>query len=130
MSAIESAFLGTIVRDVETRTSKSGREYLKFSVRVGEGDTAQFVGVMLFGDDVPELADKLSKGCRIYVEGKLSLDEWAAQDGTKRHGLNVMSWHARLPQIGKNKNRRDDAGTAQHGTHAPLRDDFDDPIPF
>jgi single-strand DNA-binding protein len=85
---------------------------------------------MLFGDDVPELADKLSKGSRIYVEGSLRLDTWEQQDGTKRSGLNVMSWHARLAQIGKNKPRRNDAGTAQHDTHAPLRDDFDDPLPF
>jgi single-strand DNA-binding protein len=127
---VECALLGTIARDVEKRTSKSGREYLKFSVRVGDGDTAQFVSVMLFGDDVAELAGKLSKGSRIYVEGSLRLDTWEQQDGTKRSGLNVMSWHTRLSEIGKNKPKRNDTGTAQHGVHAPLRDDPDDQIPF
>jgi hypothetical protein len=49
-------------------------------------------------------------GTRVYVEGNMmKLDEWTAQDGTMRHGLSCMSFHARVAQIGGNKPKRDPA---------------------
>ena len=35
MSGIETAFFGVLGRDADLKTSKAGRQYLKFSVRVG-----------------------------------------------------------------------------------------------
>jgi single-stranded DNA-binding protein len=104
--SIEVALFGTLGRDAEAKTSKSGKSYLRFSVHTGDGDTAQWISVMLFGDDVPDLAPKLVKGSRVYIEGSIKLDEWTAQDGTKRYGLNVMSWRCRLAAIGQNKPKR------------------------
>jgi single-strand DNA-binding protein len=104
---IEAAFFGALGRDAELKTSKAGKKYLRLNVRVGNGDGAQWVGVMVFGDEAEELAPKLLKGCRVYCEGKLSLDEWTAQDGSKRHGLNVMSFHCRLSAIGRNRPKSD-----------------------
>lgn len=66
---------------------------------------------MVFGNDVPELAQRLVKGSKIYIEGTLKLDEWTAQDGTKRHGLSVMSWHTRLAEIGRNRPKREVTNT-------------------
>ena len=99
---IECAFFGTLGRDAEAKTSKSGKSYLRLNVRVGDGDAAQWVSVMAFDSKAIELADKLVKGANVYVEGRLALDEWTGQDGAKRHGLSVMSFHCRLAQIGRN----------------------------
>lgn len=90
---IKCSFTGTIFRDAELRTSKAGKQYLRFSARVGHGDRVQWVGVMVFGDDLSEMAPKLVKGSAAYVEGNLSLDEWTGKDGEKRHGLSVLSSH-------------------------------------
>jgi single-strand DNA-binding protein len=109
MSSIEVALFGVLGRDGELKTSKNGKAYLRMNVRTGDGDGAQWVSVMLFGDDVPELAQRLVKGARVYVEGSLKLDSWRGQDGTERHGLSVMSWHCRLAEIGRNKPKRDSA---------------------
>jgi len=76
-------------------------------------------------------------GARVYVEGILKLDEWTAQDGTKRHGLSVMSWHCRPSQIGRNKPRSGDDGN-QKIAASPRRDpvrqsppvEFDDGMPL
>jgi len=76
-------------------------------------------------------------GARVYVEGILKLDEWTAQDGTKRHGLSVMSWHCRLSQIGRNKPRSRDDGNqkiAASQRRDPVRQsppvEFDDGMPL
>jgi single-stranded DNA-binding protein len=128
--SIECALFGTLGRDGELKTSKTGKQYLRLNVRVGDGDAAQWVSAMVFGDDVAELAQKLTKGCRVYLEGSIKLDEWTAQDGSKRHGLSVMSWHCRLAAIGQNKPKRE-RDDKKPSTPAPAVGGFyNDEIPF
>jgi single-stranded DNA-binding protein len=103
MSGIEAAFFGALGRDAESKISKGGKPYLRLNIRVGDGDGAQWVSVMVFDQSAIDAVDKLIKGARCYVEGSLSVTEWSGQDGVKRHGLSVMSWHCRLSQIGRNK---------------------------
>lgn len=125
--SIECAFFGALVRDADSKTSKaSGKAYLRFTVRVGDGDDASFVSVRSFDPAALVVADKLVKGARVYCEGKIALDEWTAQDGSKRHGLSVMSFHTHLAAIGKNKPSREHQDEAAARRSAPP----DDPIPF
>ncbi|WP_024519381.1 single-stranded DNA-binding protein [Bradyrhizobium sp. Tv2a-2] len=126
---IECAFFGALGRDAESKTSASGKPYLKLNVRVGDGDTCQWISVLAFDPDAIGVADKMVKGARVYIEGKLSLNEWTGTDGSKRNGLSVMSFHARLSQIGRNKKPKSDRQVASRYTGR--RDlDLDDSIPF
>ena len=81
---------------------------------------------MVFDERAIAVADKLVKGARIYLEGKLSLNEWTAQDGTARAGLSVMSWHCRLAQIGRAKTKSEKPKPESAAAGAV----FDDDIPF
>jgi single-stranded DNA-binding protein len=123
--SIECAFFGSLVRDAETKTSKSGKQYLRINVRIENGEAAQFINTMVFDTDAVDGADKLVKGARVYIEGKLSLDEWTGADGAKRHGLSVRSWHCRLSAIGRNKPKRkiDREATAPYGNRPAFNDD-------
>src|SRR5215469_9638064 len=103
--SIEAALFGTLGRDGELKTSKNGRAYWRLNVAVSEGDTTQWVNAMVFDERAIAVADKLVKGARVYLEGKLSLNEWTGQDGTTRTGLSVLSWHCRLAQIGRAKTK-------------------------
>jgi single-stranded DNA-binding protein len=103
---LQTAFFGSLARDSEVKTAKSGKPYMRFSVRVSDGDDAQYVSVMAFDAETIGLADKLVKGASVYVEGKLALEEYE-KDGIKRQSLTAMAWHCRLSQIGRNKPRRD-----------------------
>jgi hypothetical protein len=47
MSAIEAAFFGSLARDAECKVLKAGRNYLRCTVGVGEGDAASWVSVMV-----------------------------------------------------------------------------------
>ena len=140
---IECAFFGTLGRDAEAKTSKaSGKPYVRLNVRCGEGDEAQWVAVLSFDEKAMEhqVAGKLLKGARVYVEGKLSPDQWTDKDGKERHGLSCVSWHTRLSQIGRARTRREkgSAASASDGNDGSAavphstagRRELDDEIPF
>jgi single-stranded DNA-binding protein len=124
MSGIEAAFFGALGRDAESKVSKSGKPYLRLNVRVGDGDAAQWVSVMCFDEKAIVLAEQMTKGARVYVEGRIEISEWASQDGAQRHGLSCLSWHTRLAQIGRQKLKREhNNGTKEHSGIDPQLND-------
>jgi single-stranded DNA-binding protein len=132
MSGIEAAFFGALARDAEAKVSKSGKSYLRFTARVGDGDSVSWVSVMAFDQRATETAEKFVKGARVYVEGTIRLEEWAGQDGATRHGLSCMSWHCRLSEIGRNRPKRERRPIAQNPPQTVSRANnyHDDTIPF
>ena len=150
--SIEAAMFGMLGKDAETKTSAAGKPYLRLNIRTGDGDAAQWVNAMCFDAEAIAQAERLCKGARVYIEGTIKLDEWTGQDGAKRRGLSLMSWHCRLSQIGRNRPRRDDRpkaaasgrARADASAYAPIGADsppsapqppkghpaFDDDIPF
>jgi single-stranded DNA-binding protein len=125
---IEAAFFGTLGRDAEAKISKNNKPYLRFSARDGDGDAVQWVTVMYFGADAADLAPKMLKGVRCYVEGSLRLDTWE-HDGKQRAGLSVMSFHCRVAAIGRNKPRRERKPGEKMKSPANGRP-FNDDLPF
>jgi single-stranded DNA-binding protein len=114
MSGIEAAMFGVLGKDAERKTSGSGKSYVRLNLRIGDGNAVQWVNAMTFDPEAIAAADKMRKGAAVYIEGKLSLDEWTGQDGAKRHGLSLMSGHCRLAQIGRNRPvRKADEGEAR-----------------
>jgi single-stranded DNA-binding protein len=132
MSGIEAAFFGALGGDAEKKTSKTGKPYLRLNVRVGDGEGATWVSVLAFDPRAIEQADKFLKGARCYIKGRLSADEWTAQDGTKRHGLSVLSWYTRLSEIGRNKSVRKNGDAKPRPQEKPASANafYDDEIPF
>jgi single-stranded DNA-binding protein len=144
MSGIEAAFFGALSRDAESKTSKSDKPYLRINVRISDGPDAQWISVLAFDEKAIAAADNFVKGARVYVEGRLTLGEYTAGDGSKRASLSCMSWHCRLAQIGRNKTKRARhtaapsiaGGVADFGSAAArtapgqAHADLDDEIPF
>jgi single-stranded DNA-binding protein len=101
--SIDCAFYAVVGRDPELKTSKNGRAYLRLNVRAGNGDAAVWIAVMAF-NDVEELAGRLKKDSKVYVEGAITADAWIDRDGKARASLNVMTWHCvETHRIGRNK---------------------------
>jgi single-stranded DNA-binding protein len=125
--SIDCAFYGVLHRG-ELKTSQSGKPYLRLSVRCGDGDGAQWVNVVAFDPEAIEVADRFVQGARVYVEGKISINEWTADDGAKRHGLSVLAWHCRLPRIGKNRAKSDKSKPQQQPVNE--RPFYSDDMPF
>src|SRR5262245_20640500 len=132
---IDCAFYGFLAADGETKISKAGKTWVRLRVGVGKDDDLQWVSVAVFGQ-AAEVAAKLKKGDRVYVEGSIKLDTWTGNDGTERHGLSVASFKIeRTHNIGRNRpesGRISVAGGIASGqARAPItagRDYHDDPV--
>ena len=103
MTGIECAFTGRLAHEPEIKTSKAGKPWASLSVGVGESEALQWVRVAVFGE-MAEAIRALPKGAKVYVEGRLKLEEWTGKDGVARHGLNVAATLVQpIGQIGKKR---------------------------
>lgn len=85
--------MGNLTRDVEIRYSQSGSAIgntgiatnRKWKSQTGEQkEEVMFVDLTFFGRTAEIANQYLRKGSKVLVDGRLSLDQWTAQDGTKR----------------------------------------------
>jgi single-strand DNA-binding protein len=99
--------VGNLTRDVEIRYISTGTAVTDVGLAVNEKtkkdgvweDTVTFVDVTLWGRTAEVAAEFLRKGSPILIEGKLRLESWEAQDGTKRNKLKVVA--DRMQMLGR-----------------------------
>jgi single stranded DNA-binding protein len=131
MKSIECALQGTLGRDPTRRTSASGRDWVSFSVAVGEEADLQWVDVAAFGPNV-DVAGALIKGDRVYIEGRIKLRTWQNNDGSMRSTLSVSASLVQpLGKIGAQKPKKPRAAKAEKpkvDPNAPIP--FNDALPF
>jgi single-strand DNA-binding protein len=109
VSGIEACFSGRAGSVPELKTSKSGNPWCAFSLAVSDGsDTTQatWVRVCLFGSLAEEMAEKIEKGCRVYAEGRLTLQTYTGRDGAERAGLQLAAHHVTRMAPKANKPKR------------------------
>lgn len=92
--------LGNLTRDPEVRTLPSGQTVTNFAVATNrrwkdkDGNTkedTQYHEISVWGR-LGELASQmLSKGKKVYVEGRLSTTSWEGQDGVKRQKTEIVA---------------------------------------
>ena len=128
MSINKAIISGNLTRDAELRSTASGTPVLSFSVAVNDRrknnqtgeweDVPNFIGCTLFGKYGQSIAQYMTKGAKVAVEGKLRWNQWE-RDGQKRSKVEVMAETVELMQ------RREAAA-------APVYDEavYDDEIPF
>lgn len=101
MSINRVSITGRLTRDPELRQSSKGTYVLGFSVAVngrrknaqtGEWeDEATFVDCVQFGHGADRLAERLSKGSKVAVDGRLRQSTWEdRQTGQRRSKLEVV----------------------------------------
>jgi single-stranded DNA-binding protein len=113
MIGIESALVGTLTRDADFRTSKSGKPFTLLNIQVGDGEARQYVSAIVFGDAATKVAN-LERGRHVYIEGKIEISEWTGSDGKLRAGLKIMSFEAEeIGKIGRRRERKP-AGSPAH----------------
>lgn len=92
--------IGNLTRDPEVRSLPSGQSVCSFAVATNrrwkdkEGNTkedTQYHEVSVWGR-LGELASQmLSKGKKVYVEGRLSTTSWEGNDGVKRQKTEIVA---------------------------------------
>ena len=93
--------VGNLTRDVEIRYTQSGSALAKvgiatsrkFKVNGEQREEVMFIDLTFFGRTAEVANQYLRKGSKVLVEGRLILEQWVAQDGTKRsrHSVTVES---------------------------------------
>jgi single-stranded DNA-binding protein len=125
MTGIECALFGTLTKNADARTGKSGKQFALLNLVVGDGDGRQFVSAIVFGDAAGNVAT-LEKGRRVYLEGRIEISEWTDRDGNQKHGLKVAAFYAvEISKIGRRRERKADDRTVSKPNNF-----FDDKIGF
>ncbi len=120
---------GNLTRDVEVRYTQGGSAIgntaiatsRKFKSATGEQkEEVLFVDITFFGRTAEIANQYLRKGSKVLVDGRLKLDQWTAQDGSKRskHSVTVEN----LQMLGS----KDDS---QGYNAAPAGDTYSQPAP-
>ena len=95
---------GRVTRDTELRYTPNGTAVADVGMcsnRVWskDGDKQEsptFLDITLWGKQAESLAEYLTKGAFIMVEGRLELDTWETEEGVKRSKLKVVAERVNL----------------------------------
>jgi single-strand DNA-binding protein len=91
--------MGNMTRDPQLSFLPSSTPVVEFSIATSrtfkkqdgtQGEETCFTDCQMFGKRAEVVNKYFNKGSKILVEGRLKLDQWDAQDGTKRSKLRVF----------------------------------------
>jgi len=99
MDLNRATILGRLTRDPEVRTTPTGRTVANMAVATNrvwkdqsgaKQEKTEFHNCVLWGK-IGEIAGQyLSKGRRVYIEGRIETRDWTAQDGAKKYRTEII----------------------------------------
>ena len=124
---------GNLTRDPELRSTQSGMAVLSFGVAVNDRrknpstgeweDYPNFVDCTMFGARANSLAQYLSKGTKVSIEGKLRWSQWE-RDGQKRSKLEVI-----VDELEFMSSRTNNGGAQQYDAYGAQPQAYSAPAP-
>lgn len=96
----KAMIIGNLTRDPESRTIPSGQSLSSFSVATSYGwkdqngeqqSRTEFHNVEAWGKLGEICSQYLSKGKKVYIEGRLQTDEWSDQEGNKKQRTKIVA---------------------------------------
>lgn len=100
MNLNRAMIIGNLTRDPETRTMPSGQMVSNFSVATSsqwtdaqgkKQERVEYHSIVAWGKLAEICSQYLTKGKKIYVEGRLQTRDWEAQDGTKKQRTEIVA---------------------------------------
>lgn len=94
--------IGNVGKDPEVRSLQDGTQIVSFTLATSESWTDRASGerkektewtrIVVMGNDhlTRIAAERVHKGSKLYIEGKLQTRKWTAQDGTDRYTTEVL----------------------------------------
>jgi single-strand DNA-binding protein len=152
MSFNKIIIVGNLGKDPELRYTPQGVAVCDFSMATNERkrdksgefqEVATWFRVTLWRNQAENAAKYLKKGSQVFIEGRLSLEEWTDRDGNTRQTLSVQASDMHFigsrgdnaPSVGNDPGEAEFAGPAsgsQETTSPPITRAAaaDDDIPF
>jgi len=134
--------IGNLGRDPEIRFTPSGTAVVNFTMATSDSwtdrdgnsqDRTEWHRIVAFGKLAEIINQYLSKGRRVYIEGRLQTRSWEDKDGNKRNTTEVVATEM-IMLDNRGDSNEGGASQARNGGHAeaPPPDDYgpDDEIPF
>ena len=100
MDLNRATILGRLTRDPEVRTTPNGRSVASLAIATNrvwmnqntgtKEEKVEFHNCVLWGKLAEIAGQYLSKGRRVYVEGRLETRDWTGQDGVKRYRTEII----------------------------------------
>lgn len=145
-----ATILGRLGRDPETRYTADGKPITALSVATSESwkdrssgewkESTEWHKVSVFGPMAEAAGEHLSKGSRVYIEGKLKTRKWQDKDGNDRWTTEITADRMIFldkpddakdaSEVAAKDDRRRTRSTKGNSTETPQNPDFDDEIPF
>lgn len=131
--------IGNLTRDPQLSYLPSQTAVVDFGIAsnrrwTGKDGSAKestcFIDCRAYGPQAETINKYLSKGRNIFIEGRLDLDSWTAQDGTKRskHRITVESFQFLGAPGAGSKGQKESIGNSSEPDEPPAS--ADDDIPF
>lgn len=95
-----ATILGNLTRDPEVRQTPSGQNVCTFSVATNrtwndatgnKQEASEFHNVVSWGKLAEICGQYLTKGRKVYIEGRLQTRDWEGQDGIKRYRTEIVA---------------------------------------
>lgn len=128
MTINKAIITGNLTRDAELRSTGGGLAVANFSVAVNERvkstatgeweDRANYIDCTMFGRRAEALAQYMTKGTKVTIEGKLRWSQWE-KNGEKRSKVEVVVDEVELMARGEKR-----------ASEAPSQGVYADDIPF
>ena len=124
---------GNVTKDIELRmTAGKGTPVATTSIAVndgyGENKKTYFVNIVVWGKQAEFFANNVLKGQKVWVNGKLTIRDYEAKDGTKRYVTEVVADMFDGVEWTKSNNTSSNNKSYDEGWDNPVEDD--DEIPF
>jgi single-strand DNA-binding protein len=86
--------IGNVGRDAELAYTTTNTGVCKFSLATTETfkekKTTEWHNVVMFGTRAEKLAQYITKGCQLIVEGKVTYRSWDGKDGAKHYRTEII----------------------------------------
>lgn len=128
--------LGSLGRDAETRSTQGGVSVSTFSMATSRRWKDKSTGDWKEETDwhqivvwrAENLAQYLTKGAKVYLEGRLQTRSYEDREGNKRYATEVVADSVILLGDGKGGTVRAESAPSQHYDGGPSSDDME--VPF
>jgi len=100
MDLNRATIIGRLTRDPEVKTTTSGQSVANIGLATNRvwtdksgvrQEKVEFHNIVLWGKLAEIAGQYLSKGRRVYMEGRLETRDWTGQDGVKRYRTEIIA---------------------------------------
>lgn len=123
--------IGRLTKDVELRTTQSGKQVASFSIAIddGYGDNKRtyFINCVAWEKKAEVICKNLGKGSQVGISGKITTRNWDDNEGKKHYATEVLV--SDITFCGSKGQASGESSTFEHDGFMPIDSDPDD-LPF